>query len=80
MLLFVVENTFDIRDQGLILTPGLGKHAAKIGIRIRLVRPDGTELHTYIKGIAFHTYRDILVGEGVRKADVPIGTEVWLDM
>jgi hypothetical protein len=76
-MLFIVEDVFSITGQGLVLTPGLGNHYVPIGTKIRLVRPDGSVLHAAIRGIVFET-RDISIGQEWTKADIPIGTEVWL--
>ncbi len=40
MLLFVVEQVFKLTDIGVVLLPGLGKNAVRVGTPIRLVRPD----------------------------------------
>jgi hypothetical protein len=80
MLLFVVEAAFAITGHGVILTPGIGKNDVRVGTPIRLLRPDGTILHSKICGIAlFNESHDILVGKEIRKEDVPVGTEVWVD-
>lgn len=67
-----------ITGRGLLLTPGLQDKSAKIGDRLKLVKPDKTILVTVITGIVFNDRRDILVGSNLTKDDVPIGTEVWL--
>lgn len=77
MLLFVVEQVFLITRRGVVLLPGLGKNIVQVGTPIRLVRPDGSTLDTKVRGIGFNEFHDILVGQGLRKEDVPIGTEVW---
>lgn len=70
-----------ITGRGVVLTPGLGEKFRYVtyGSRIKLVRPDKSELITSIQGITFNGDHDILVGPEVTKADVPTGTEVWLD-
>lgn len=78
MFLFTVEATFSITGRGLILTPGLGDKEAAPGDLIRIVRPDQSVLETTIKAISFNRFRDILVGDGLTKADIPPGSEVWL--
>jgi len=81
MLLFTVTEAFMITRRGVVLTPGLGDnaHYVKTGRRIKLVRPDKSELRTSIQGITFNHQHDILLAPEVTKADVPTGTEVWLD-
>jgi hypothetical protein len=76
--LFTVEATFVITGRGLILYPGFGKNFAKVGSKIQLIRPDQSIIETQIRGITFSDKHDILVGENVKKEDVPLGTEVWL--
>jgi hypothetical protein len=78
MFLFTVNNTFIITGRGLLLTPGPGNKTAKIGSKIKLIRPDKSIIETRIKGIIFEGNHDILIGAGLKKEDVPIGTEVWL--
>lgn len=84
-LLFVVEDTFAIRDRGLVLVPGIapqGDEVFRIGYPLRLRRPDGSELMTAIGGLEMIgglAHRDavpiLLLGLG--KVDVPVGSEVW---
>jgi hypothetical protein len=77
MLLFIVEDIFWITGRGVVLLPGLGPKFLRVGTAIRLIRPDGSTIDTKIRGIGFNEYHDILIGEGIRKEDVPKGTEVW---
>lgn len=86
-LLFTVEDTFFIQGRGLIPFPGIipvGSERFRIGDSILLKRTDGTELKWPIAGIemVFATppqpNRPLVMSlEGLTKADVPIGTEVW---
>ncbi len=78
MLLFTVEQIFLITGRGVVLLPGLGKKFVRVGTPIRLVRPDKSTLDTKICGIGFNEFHDILLGQEVRKEDVPVRTEVWL--
>lgn len=82
MHLTTVENSFMITGRGLVLVPGLGENARRVqaGARIKLVRPDGSVMHTTIQGDSFNDGHELLVGPEVVKADVPVGTEVWLDV
>jgi hypothetical protein len=79
ILLFKVENQYEIAGLGLILTPGLGVNIKFVvtGTKIKLVRPDKSELIATIDGITFQGSHDILISSEFSKADVPIGTEVW---
>jgi hypothetical protein len=79
ILLFKVENQFEITGRGLILNPGLGDNIKFVstGTKIKLVRPDKSELLATIEGITFQGSHDILISSAFSKADVPIGTEVW---
>lgn len=81
MFLFKVEDTFQITGRGLILVPGLGTNADKvsIGMIIKLKKPDKTEIVTTIAGIAFARKAPLLLPKEIKKEDVPIGTEVWLE-
>jgi hypothetical protein len=81
MHLFTVTQAFMITGRGVVLMPGLGENASyvKPGSKIRLVRPDMSELRTSIQGITFNDQHDILLAPEVTKADVPPGTEVWLE-
>lgn len=78
-LLFKVEKQFTITGQGLVLASGLGDNVKFVmtGTKIKLVRPDKSELMTTIKGITFEGSHDILISSEFSKEDVPIGTEVW---
>jgi hypothetical protein len=79
IFLFKVEDRFVISDKGLVLTPGLGDKVkfVKSGFKIRLIRPDKSEVMTSIKGISFEGNHDILIPLTITKDEVPIGTEVW---
>ncbi len=79
MFLFKVERTFMISGRGLTLLPGLGDKVkfVKTGTKIKLVRPDKSELFTTIKGITFEGNHDLLISSDFSKEQVPEGTEVW---
>jgi hypothetical protein len=79
IFLFKVEDRFVISDKGLVLTPGLGNKVKFVesGSKIRLIRPDKSEVMTSIKGISFEGNHDILIPLTITKDEVPIGTEVW---
>ena len=87
-LLFTVEDAFDIKDRGVVLTPGYLIDSIQLGNgdSVKLIRPDGTEIIGQIKGIEFPSYpidsprenpRAGVMIAGFSEKDVPIGTEVW---
>lgn len=81
-LLFVVKDRYTFPKKGLMLTPGLYLDSIEepiaAGTKIKLIKPDGTEVETEIKGIATSTPSPILIAEEFTKKDVPVRTEVWL--
>jgi hypothetical protein len=81
MLLFTVQEIFTLTGMGLILTPGpsIENNSIKIGSKIKLIRPDKSEINTIITGWAWNDRRDIFIESKYSKEDVPIGTEVWLN-
>ena len=88
--LCTVQDAFEIAGRGCVLTPGISKTTPsdikiKTHDQILLRRPDGSVLRTHIEGVAMLDRRDrswcapILLPSEFGKADVPIGTEIWLD-
>ena len=84
--LFIVDDTFQIRGRGVVLSPGLNpdiKVNLHIGDPILLKRPDGTAFTWTISGIGFQTPNPShtlpLLLKDLRKEEIPIGTEVWTD-
>lgn len=84
-LLFVVQEAFTIEGRGTILTPGFLREDAPVrtltGARLRLHRPDGSDLTTDSCDEALslnlrNPYQPVLV-RGIHKREVPPGTEVW---
>jgi hypothetical protein len=82
--LFKVEDTFLIKDRGLVLAPGIvpiGDERFRVGDPITLRHPDGTRVCTVIGGLEFlcpNPRHDVVIMlQGFAKADVPVGTEVW---
>ena len=84
-LLFKVQETFKLKDVGLVivadnLARGLN---LKIGDELELRRPDGTSLMTTVDSLPllcpFDPERQLPISlpKGIGKEDVPIGTEVW---
>jgi hypothetical protein len=88
MLLFCVEDVFDIRGRGCIVVPGIPKSVERkirIGSTVRLKHPDGSEVETMIRGIEMGGSPDfpaipILLGAEISKVQIPIGTEVWVQL
>jgi hypothetical protein len=80
-----VDDIFEISGRGCVVTPGIPKGsdvALKVGDALVLRRPDGSLLHTVLRGIemggapAFPGV-PLLLGSELTKDQVPIGTEVW---
>jgi hypothetical protein len=92
VLLFVVEDAFEISGRGCVLVPGIpigpGLPAVRVGAALRLRRPDGRAIDTTLRGVEFLNYGSrtpaqprpapILVARPVAKPDVPAGTRVML--
>ena len=76
--LFTVENVFWISDRGVVVISGLRTKIARIGDRLQLIRPDKSTIETKIRGLEFLENWGVLLGDELKKEDVPIGTEVWL--
>lgn len=90
ILLFLVEDAFQITGRGCVLVPGpsaeQGSQRIRIGDRLRLRKPDGDCFDTAIEGVEMIGRRPaphvitlpILLPSDVTKGDVPVGTQVWL--
>ena len=82
--MFVVADSFETKDLGLILTPGIPEMCSHLcpGSPILLKRPNGSVLETRIAGINVPRPRKpgasypISLPVEIRKEDVPVGTEV----
>jgi hypothetical protein len=80
-LLFIVDDTFAVRNRGIVLVPGIAlEDKAGTGTKVLLKLPDGSQSTCSILGAeqfmdARVTTRAILVD--LEKSQVPIGTEVW---
>ena len=85
-----VEDVVEIEDRGCVLVPGMtDKTSEDVEIRahepIQLRRPDGSVVQTHIHAIEFLDGPNkswcvpILLPPEFVKADIPIGTEVWLE-
>ena len=83
--LFVVEDTFSLKDRRLVPVPGIlpeSEERFRVGDPIQLRRPDGSCLEWKIGGIEMplvaRPRHDVVISlQGLGKDDVPIGTEVW---
>lgn len=81
--LFIVEARSTLPDRGTILAPGLTSKPDeffRVGDRIELRRPDGSEVRVSICGLDFFhpgPNGECSVLVGLSEAEVPIGTEVW---
>jgi hypothetical protein len=80
-----IDDVFQIAGRGCVVTPGIPKGTAfrlKVGDSLLLRRPDGSELHTVLRGIEMGGSPEfpaipILLGAEVTKEQVPVGTEIW---
>jgi hypothetical protein len=86
--LSIVEDVFDLSGRGsVVVAPGIPRSPdwqVRVGDTIRMRRPDGTEADTDIRGIEMTSPPSplgwaIMLGVGLTKADVPIGTELLVD-
>ena len=84
-LLFVVEDTFDIPERGLVAAPGIipeGDECFRIGDGLRIDRPDGSSIYTSIASLELVTPNPsravvIMFPKDISKSDIPAGSEVW---
>lgn len=88
ILLFIVEDAFQITNRGCVLAPGpsgeAGAQPLRIGDRLQLRKPDGQSFETVIQGVEMLgrprqkvITAPILLPRDITKNDVPKGTEVW---
>jgi hypothetical protein len=87
-LLSIVEDVFELSGRGsVIVVPGYPRSAnlkVKVGDPLRLKLPDGTVTATVVGGIELGTPQNekfipLMLGPGLSKSLVPVGTEIWLD-
>ena len=89
ILLFRVTDVVDIREVGCVVLPGVPAPSDLIPVarksdEILLRFPNGGERRTFIRGFEsirqkkFYPEIPILLPREFKKADIPIGTEVWL--
>ena len=84
--LFIVEDHFNIKGQGLAVVGNNQLEAIKIklGNAIILVLPDGRKISKKVNGVErFQTVSGVekvgVLIEDFTKEDIPIGTKVFLD-
>ncbi len=86
-LIMVVEDTFEITDRGVVVVPmmlGLADLTGKL-ISVELRRPDGTTQATNarVEAVRISPWPPGAAGDNalrfpnLKKADIPIGTEIW---
>jgi hypothetical protein len=85
--LFKIIDTFWLETIGLVATSDAKSRDVSLGVgeRIELRLPDGSRLETEVAGIPRLRYLsddpdrpfDFLLPGGMRRENVPIGTEVW---
>lgn len=83
---FTITDAFNVNG-GLLLTPGVGDLDVPIlaGQEVELRRPDGSTRRTVIAALEMlHAPNPIrnpfVLLKGVPTADVPAGTEVWVEL
>jgi hypothetical protein len=88
VLLSIVDDVFQIAGRGsVVVAPGIprfGNLELKVGDPLRLRLPDGRRTQTTVGGIEMASpphpdFIPLLLGNGLTKHDVPIGTEIWID-
>jgi hypothetical protein len=90
LLLSTVEDVFQLSGRNsVIIVPGIPtrgeqKWKIKIGELLKLEAPDGIIRHTVVGGIEMGGRKDlgfiaILLGPGLTKQEVPVGTKVWIN-
>lgn len=85
--LSVIEDTFDLSGRSsLVVVPGIPRDTSwqvQNGEPLRIKRPDGSELSTSVSGIEMSCPPSpkgwaLMLGDGVTKEMVPVGSEIWL--
>jgi len=89
--LFKVEDVFDITGRGIVLVPGLSGDdevpVVRIGDPLVLRLPSGLSIQTKLAAFEMVNYHTkprrvclpISLPKEIKKGDIPIGTEVFLD-
>jgi hypothetical protein len=87
-LLSIVTDCFALSGRSsVIVVPGIpreGDWRVKAGDLLKLKRPDGTTEETVVAGIEMASpphpdFIPMLLGPGLTKETVPVGTEIWID-
>jgi hypothetical protein len=86
ILLFTVEEVFYIKGLGAVLYPGISHSGpnARVGQPITLLRPDGQEVKTTIKGFPMinrkghYNSAAIVLPKNIKADEIPVGSQVWL--
>jgi len=82
-----VDDVFQLTGRGCVVVPGIpeswDKKVIKVGDAIILKRPDMPEICTVVQGLEMGArttpkITPLLLGDGVSKEMVPIGTELWV--
>jgi hypothetical protein len=83
-LLFIVEDSFEVKGRGLVILPGIlpvGDENFHVGDPILLMRPDGSQLRTTIGGLELMTPNPrndvVIMFKNLSNRDITVGTEVW---
>jgi hypothetical protein len=88
--LSTVEDTFELSGRSsIIVVPGIPRRGerkwkVKVGEPVVLEAPDGTTHHSVIAGIEMLSpphpdFIPVMLGPGVLKQMVPIGTKIWVN-
>jgi len=86
-LLSRVEDVFQIAERGCVVCPGIPRNSEsrlKIGDRLWLERPDGSEVSTIVRGVEMNGPINspgipILLGAEITEHEVPVGTRMTVD-
>ena len=89
--IFTVEDRFSIDGRGVVLVPGIpwvGDFEISKGQAIKIIKPDLTEVDTFIKDVELIRFSrpvvpeersaPILLPKDFNKFDIPVGSEVHL--
>lgn len=87
--LSTVEEIFEFSGRNaIVVTPGIPRQSGyewkvKVGDPVLLEAPDGTTHHTVIGSIEMPSpshpdFVPIMLGPGITKQMVPIGTKIWI--
>ena len=87
-LLSTIEAVFQLSGRNsVVVVPGIPKEGdwrIRVGDPLRLRLPDGSDAQSIVGGIEMlsppnPTCTPLLLGPGLTKSEVPIGTEIWID-